>query len=404
MKDETYDYCNAEECPYMANGELEDHIIELDEIPDYPQELSLAYDNHCNYKCTCCVARKNDPFDPEVEKKIEQEIRVALPHIKCCTGNGQGEFFVSPSIMRVVSEWEPEKIENATFSLESNGSLFTPENWEKVKNLANANLTVVVTVHSFEEAAYQYLSGTNLKIDQIINNLKFIKQLRDEGKVNTFVIATVVQERNFRTLPQFLDRCLNEFGADRITVRRFLPERAMDENIEWFFDVRNPLYPYHNEYLKMMKAPILKDPRVFVWTGDNLSKRGELPARANYRVLKDLFFIENIGKKLSDYFIEHGYKKIVLYALTDITNALIKVLAGQKVEIEYIYDRNSKLTEWQGYEVRKPQNHNLIVTDSPILVTLIARHGEMEEFLRKHEYAGDILCLDKILETFRCCK
>lgn len=306
--------------------------------------------------------------------------------------------------MRVVSEWEPEKIENATFSLESNGSLFTPENWEKVKNLANANLTVVVTVHSFEEAAYQYLSGTNLKIDQIINNLKFIKQLRDEGKVNTFVIATVVQERNFRTLPQFLDRCLNEFGADRITVRRFLPERAMDENIEWFFDVRNPLYPYHHEYLKMMKAPILKDPRVFVWTGDNLSKRGELPARANYRVLKDLFFIENIGKKLSDYFIEHGYKKIVLYALTDITNALIKVLAGQKVEIEYIYDRNSKLTEWQGYEVRKPQNHNLIVTDSPILVTLIARHGEMEEFLRKHEYAGDILCLDKILETFRCCK
>ena len=124
-------------------------------------------------------------------------------------------------------------------------------------------------------------------------------------------------------------------------------------------------------------------------TGDNLSKRGELPARANYRVLKDLFFIENIGKKLSDYFIEHGYKKIVLYALTDITNALIKVLAGQKVEIEYIYDRNSKLTEWQGYEVRKPQNHNLIVTDSPILVTLIARHGEMEEFFAISNFSCD---------------
>lgn len=62
------------------------------------------------------------------------------------------------------------------------------------------------------------------------------------------------------------------------------------------------------------------------------------------------------------------------------------------------------MTEWQGYEVRKPQNHSLTATDSPIRVTLIVRHGEMEEFLRKHEYAGDILCLDKILETFRCCK
>lgn len=83
----------------------------------------------------------------------------------------------------------------------------------------------------------------------------------------------------------------------------------MDENIEWFFDVRNPLHPYHQEYLDMMKAPILKDPRVFVWTGDNLSKRGELPARANYRVLKDLFFIENIGKNYQITLLNMGIRR-----------------------------------------------------------------------------------------------
>lgn len=396
--DETYDFCNSEECPYMANDELDKHIIELDEIPEYPQELSLAYDNRCNYHCTCCVARNDEEIDPEVEKKIEHEIRVALPHIKSCNANGQGEFFVSSGIMKLISEWEPGKIKNATFSLETNGSLFTPQNWEKIKNVAEADLTVVVTVHSFEETAYQYLSGTNIKIERVLENLRFIKELREEGKVNTFVITTVMQERNFRTLPQFIERCLEEFGADTVRIRRFLPEKAMDENIEWFFDVRNPLHPYHQEYLDVMKHPIFSDPRVFIWTGNNLSKRGEIPAKANYCVLKDLFFIDNVGEKLSDYFKKKGYDRIVLYALSDIAKALIKVLKGQSVEISYIYDRNSKLTEWNGCEVRKPLNENLMNTEEPLLVTLIARHGEMEEFLRKHEYTGEILCLEKILK------
>ena len=395
--DGTYDFCNSEECPYMANNELEQHIIEVDELPEYPQWLSLSYDNRCNYNCTCCVARSNQGIDPEVENKIEEGIRDALPHIQWLNANGQGEFFASPGIMKLVSEWKPENIENAEFCLESNGSLFTPQNWEKIKNLAFANLSVVITVHSFEEAAYQYLSGTKIKISQIEENLRFIHKLREEGKVNTFIITTVMQERNFRTLPQFIERCLNEFKADQVRIRRFLPERAMDENIEWFFDIRNPLHPYHQEYLDVMKHPIFKDPRLFIWTGDKLSMRGELPAKANYCVLKDLFFIENVGEKLSDYLKGKGYDRIALYALSDIAKALIKIMEGQSVKIAYIYDRNSKLTEWNGCEVRKPINRNLVKTKEPLLVTLIARHGEMEEFLRQHEYAGEILCLEKIL-------
>lgn len=396
--DQTYDFCNSEECPYMANHELEKHMIELDEFPEYPQELSLAYDNRCNYHCTCCVARQDVEIDAEIEKKIEQEIRKALPNIKCCNANGQGEFFVSSSIMKLLSEWEPQKIKDATFSLESNGSLFTPKNWEKVQNLGNANLNVVITVHSFDEVAYQYLSGTNLKIEQIIENLRFIKKLRKEGVVNSFVITTVMQERNFRTLPQFIERCFREFEVDQVRIRRFLPERAMDENIEWFFDIRNPIHPYHQEFLDVMKHPIFKDSRVFIWTGDNLSTRGELPAKANYGVLKKLFFIENIGEKLSNYLKFLGYDQIILYALSDIAKALIKVLSGQSIRISYIYDRNTKLEEWNGLEVKKPLNMNLLKTKEPIMVTLIARHKEMEEFLRCHEYTGDILCLKQILE------
>ena len=162
-------------------------------------------------------------------------------------------------MVKLVSEWKPEDIQDAEFELETNGSLFTRENWEKVSNIGKANLGVTITVHSFDNAAYQLLSGTKINVDKVVKNLLFMKELRAEGKINYLEIAIVVQERNFRELPEYIERCLTEFGADRVRVRRFLPEKAMDENIEWFFDIRNPLLPYHQEYLEIMKDPIYLD-------------------------------------------------------------------------------------------------------------------------------------------------
>lgn len=399
--DGTYDYCNEENCPYMANNILDSQLVEVDEIPEYPEIISLAYDRRCNYHCTCCISRCDDKIDPAVQEKIENEIRKSLPYVKTFSANGLGEFFVCDSMMALVAEWDPGKIADAKFELETNGSLFHEKNWEGVKNIGDADLSVTLTVHSFDEAAYQYLSGTKMKIGQIVENLRFVKKLREEGKINFLEIAMVMQERNFRTLPEFIARCLNEFGADKVRVRRFLPEKALDENIEWFFDIRNPLHPYHQEYLEVMKHPIFQDPRVFKWTGDHLSNRGEIPAKANYRVLKDLFLLEDIGMKLAGYFNQHGFGEIILYAITEIAQALVKVLEGQPVKIKYIYDRNTSLKEWNGLEVKKPLHDSLVKTAEPLLVTLVPRHNEMEEFLRHQGYQGEVLCLDKILEGFR---
>ena len=393
----TYDYCNEENCPYMANNILDSQLIEIDEIPEYPEIVSLAYDRRCNYHCTCCISRCDDKMDSKIQEKIENEIRKTLPHVKVFSANGLGEFFVSDSLLKIVSEWNPKEIEHAKFEMETNGSLFNQKNWEKIKNIGEADLSVTITVHSFDEAAYQYLSGTSIKISQIEDNLRFVKSLRKQEKINFLEIALVAQERNFRTLPTFIRRCLDEFGADRVRVRRFLPEKAMDENIEWFFDVRNPLHPYHKEYLKVMEDPIFQDPRVFKWTGDHLSNRGELPAKANYDVMKRLFLMENVGEKLSEYLIGKGYRKICLYAITDIGRALMKVLKGQQLEVECIYDRNTRLTEWNGLEVKKPTHENLVELQLPLLVTLVPRHNEMEEFLHNHGYQSKVISLAKVL-------
>lgn len=398
LENHTYDFCSEENCPYMANNKLDEMLIDIEEIPKYPEIISLAYDRRCNYHCTCCCSKGSDYIRPENEAKIESEIRKALPYVKELSANGLGEFFCCESMIRLVNEWNPIDKENAVFSLETNASLFTEENWEKIQSVQKYKLNVFITVMSFDEAAYQYLSGTKLPIDNIINNLTFVKSLREKGIIDHLELATVVQERNFRMLPEFVERCLNEFGADVVRVRRFLPEKAMDENIEWFFDVRNPLHPYHQEYLKIMSKPIFKDPRVFKWTGDALSNRGDIPARAGYRVMKKLFLNDNAGTKLSEVLLKKGINHIVLYALGDLCKASIMKLRNRGVKIDFILDAHTSTKEYEGYEVKQPNYDLLKFLDTPILVTLAARHNEMEEFIRHRGYKGTILSLEELLD------
>ncbi len=394
----TYEYCNEENCPYMANHKLESMLVEVDSFPKIPTELSLSYDRRCNYKCTCCCSNCNDRIEPEVQQKIENEIEKILPNVETLSANGLGEFFVSDSIMSVVNKWEPKNKKNAVFFLETNGSLFNEKNWNKVKNIGNYQLNVAITVMSFEEAAYKYLSGTSLSVDNIVNNLKFVKRLRDQNIVNKLEIATVFQERNFRTLPEFTERCLNEFGADSVRLRRFLPEKAMDENIEWFFDIRNPLHPYHKEYLEVMKNPIFENPKVWKWTGDALSNRGDIPAKVGYNVLTKLFLQNNVKERLTSLLLNKGYRHIVLYAVGNLCKATIMNINKEEIVIDYILDAHTKLKEFEGIKVKTTTRETIGDTHVPILVTLASRHKEMKEYIENRGFKGEVLSLVELLD------
>ena len=39
-----YSNCDVDNCPYLSNNRMEDILIDLEEIPDYPSELYLAYE------------------------------------------------------------------------------------------------------------------------------------------------------------------------------------------------------------------------------------------------------------------------------------------------------------------------------------------------------------------------
>ena len=274
--------CNT--CPFMEDKDrMEEMLVEYDTIPDYPSELSISFEQYCNYRCTCCESHFQHIGEEASEQKkiydiIESRIRDALPYIKNIGGHGTAELFCSPRVLRLLSEWKPNapQEECGTF-LETNGSLFNKKNWEKIENLGDYNLGVCITVMSFDDLTYQLLSGTNMPVAGLLDNLRFVRSLREKGIINFIELATVVQEANFRDLPEFTRRCLEEFGADRVRLRPIFPGGIYDRNIQWFFDVRNPHHPYYSMYKKIMEDKVFDDPRVFKWKGDHDSGLGPHP-------------------------------------------------------------------------------------------------------------------------------
>lgn len=293
-----YTGCWVDNCPYLANKTIQDHCVSINGTPEYPRTLSISYEGKCNYRCTCCSSHTHMEAEKQSDweenyKKIEEEIRNVLPHIRCISAHGTGELFASPSILKMLAEWKPLAPENDCYvELETNGSLFNEKNWRKIANLGKYHVFVVITVMSFEEITYQFLSGTKLSVENLIHNLHFVKKLREQGIINHVELATVLQERNFREMPTFVRRCLDEFGADTVRLRpiHVFPDGPFDHNVAWFSDVRNPYHPYHQEYLDIMRDPIFTHPKVYMWSGNLESSLGEHPgiqAEQQVHVLKN---------------------------------------------------------------------------------------------------------------------
>ena len=389
-----YSNCNPNTCPYVANGNVDEHSLDVDEVPRLPQELHLAYENVCNYHCVTCTIpscmENNRERQDVLEKKynhIDDEIKKVLPAVKTLGANGQGEFFVSKHIMGLMQNWEPNyPVEDCSALIETNGSLFNEKNWRKVDNLGRFNLNVIITVMSFEEEVYQYISGTKLPVSNIINNLHFVKELRQRGIINHLQIGTVYQKDNFRTLPEFTRRCIEEFGADYVRLRPYEPwvDPGLDD---WMKDVRNADNPYHGDFLQIMKHDIFKHPKVHDWGGGKESGLGKAiypKSMSQFRLMDRILCINDFSDK------------VMIYAMTPVGRFLAKILS-KDMRIPYLMDRGQSGQMYQNIPIMGVSKFDSLDKDLPVIVTLTTKSAIMVKEMLKRAGYKKILTIDELM-------
>ena len=388
-----YSLCNVDACPYLAMNDFNEHVVDVDEIPEYPEELYLAYENVCNYHCMSCniydIMHTNKALNLEkYYDKIEIQLKEVLPHVKKLGANGCGELFVSKRILKILSEWNPlAPDEEISVVLETNGALFDEEHWKQIANLGKYHLSVAITVMSFDEPTYQLLSGTNFPISKIENNLRFVKKLRDRGIINYFEIATVVQERNFRTVPEFARRCVEEFGADYVRLRPYSPWGSQEPEIEWFMDIRNPQHPYYSEYIEMKKHEILKNPRVHDWSGglDTVNIR-EFPYKFSFykeQILTKI--VSNTDKLIERLRTYINDKQIVIYGLGVVGKVLVNCLVDREIKPIYILDKCKMDKKYRNIDIFSLTETETLSKNVGVIITPML---EVEKINRELTFLG----------------
>ncbi|MBO4899326.1 MAG: radical SAM protein [Lachnospiraceae bacterium] len=397
LSNQDYSMCMADHCPYLANGSIEEMLVEYDPKQRYPEELALGFENTCNYACTGCTfhSKPQGKKREELEENyqiIEDKLRLAMPYAKSVSANGCGELFVSKHILKLLSEWEPiAPIEELHASLETNGSLFDEEHWKQIDNLGKYDLRVSISVMSFREDIYRYLSGTILSVSRIEDNLRFVKSLRESGIINYLELCTVVQEQNFREMPEFASRCIEEYGADSVRLRPYAAWGAEEPDVAWFKNPRNPKHPLYKEYKRVMSDPVFSDPKVDDWSGGQDAKDvSDSPYEMEKKSFGILNFLwqnsDDVIKRLHD-LTPNNNGRIVVYGVTDISKAIVqKLISYNEFNVEYMIDRDC--TDWYYLDKRIWRHIHLDELDKDVLVllALFDRGDDISAFLKNKGY------------------
>lgn len=289
MDDQTFRFCRPEACPFLQNDELED--ISPEEYAHrkrdvyFPEIINMAYDFVCNQSCETC--RKTVFLPPEnyaqQMKIIQTKLAPYLDKAKRITASGHGDPFASKYMMAVLENLHPTT-PGVSILLETNGVFFDENHWERIRHLSEIQLEMVVTINSFDPFTYKHISR-NGDYKRMMHNLEFMSQLRAEGKINHLTNTLVIQDRNFREIPSFIKRSFNDYTFDQVILRPVYQWGTMDEDVYWFKDVLNPLHPYHEEYLEILKDPALQDPRVYNFGGSTAHEARPYPGSAGNRLL-----------------------------------------------------------------------------------------------------------------------
>lgn len=265
--------CDIPSCPHCINEDPEVLVYDADEmkkiykeLPELPVKMCLSFDERCNHACPSC---RHGIYVPDQAYKdgletIYRNIAPYMPKMKLeyFDANGGGEFFCSTEMLDMLLDFHPTE-KDFLMRLETNGVLFK-DHWPKIEHLGKW-MKVSVTPNSYDRATYKYLAGGCDDLEKFEESMAFIAELRASGKIKLVEITMVIQDSNFRQIPEFIHKSLEVYHADRVILRPIFKWFYLTDDELLYKNVLNPCHPYHQEYLEIIKDPVCQDERVWNW-------------------------------------------------------------------------------------------------------------------------------------------
>ena len=272
----SFKYCNHKLCPHIQNDSLPrksevkneylKNIIDNDIINGLkPRFYNLCYDLSCNLSCPSCRKEKiNHSKGPmyqkalEIQNKIIEEV-FGEPNEEYCliSVTGSGDPFGSKLFREFLFSINGKDFPNVLFNLQTNGVMFTPKYWDKMRSIQKNINTVIVSYDAGTEKTYNITRrGGNWK--KLQENMRFLSQLREDNKINELRIDFVVQKCNYKEIPTVI-KIGKELNVDIVYFSKIINWGTFNEEEFNSHAVWKSSHPEFNDYIRVMTNPILKD-------------------------------------------------------------------------------------------------------------------------------------------------
>ncbi len=248
----SYCFCNLRLCEkvnYTATP-----ITTLSVLKTAPRptgSLALGFDKSCNLRCTTC--RKDYYTADTVTQKYNQQLLKKLlasgwlSACSCLVLASDGEVWYGTAYKQLLMK----DLKRPQVHILSNGTLFTRQNWELIKN-KYSQIAVEISVDAATAATYQKIRGGDFQ--QLLRNLEMLGELRANNEIKYFELNFVVQKENYTEMVAFvaLGKSLH---ADRVHFTRLNNLGAFTLN-----EYRKKALIVKHQYLTRELYTILQDP------------------------------------------------------------------------------------------------------------------------------------------------
>lgn len=244
---EDYKFCDLNLCVKDCSKT----IVPTETAPK-PKTFIFCYDATCNVKCIFCrschqkqdLSYFNDNMDNIINDMLENAENVVL--------SGVGEALFSPhsrKLIKRISEIFPD----IKFSLISNGILCDEENLKEL-GIINKLISVTISLHAVNKETYDKLV-INGNFDKVKENLKFISTLKQNRKLDNFILNFVVNAYNYKEMADYI-KMAEAHGAKV----GFLELLRLDSNEQVYneLNIFDKNHPKYNDFVKVLKNPIFR--------------------------------------------------------------------------------------------------------------------------------------------------
>lgn len=212
--DGSYKYCSETTCPNLSglkkNIVPEDFVYKTTESTEqiknntFPRNLNFNFDKSCNFKCPTC--RKDFinylGNDREVvDNKLKQVDEELCEHVERIYMSGSADPFFSNSFRKFLINLNPKKYPKLkNIHLHTNGSLWTPELWDRMKSIHKYVNTCEISIDAGTKDTYEKIVRLGGDWEVLQKNLSFITKIKT---IKHYSFSFVVQDGNYTEMFEF---------------------------------------------------------------------------------------------------------------------------------------------------------------------------------------------------------